>query len=123
MAFAQVPCIFDLLELGPSFGQSVHRSIVFSPFITYGYKLMKVGQHYYSTLYKGQEPLELLMVFNPDPSQLSLKFLKETSLFRIYHKTFQKTLILTNLILTLIDLGVTRLCSRRLVYLILIGNS
>ena len=35
---------------------------------------MKVGQHYYSTLYKGQEPLELLMVFNPDPSQLSLNF-------------------------------------------------
>ena len=33
---------------------------------------MKVGQHYYSTIYKGQEPLELLMVFNPDPSQLSL---------------------------------------------------
>ena len=25
---------------------------------------MKVGQHYYSTLYKGQEPLELLMVKN-----------------------------------------------------------
>ena len=40
-------------------------------------KIMKVGQHYYSTLYKGQEPLELLMVFNPDPSQLSLKNLKE----------------------------------------------
>ena len=55
---------------------------------------MKVGQHYYSTLYKGQEPLELLMVFNPDPSQLSLKFLKETSLFRIYHKTFQKICII-----------------------------
>ena len=35
---------------------------------------MKVGQHYYSTLYKGQEPLELFMVFNPDPSQLSLKY-------------------------------------------------
>ena len=46
---------------------------------------MKVGQHYYSTLYKGQEPLELLMVFNPDPSQLSLKYLKETSLFRILY--------------------------------------
>ena len=55
---------------------------------------MKVGQHYYSTLYKGQEPLELLMVFNPDPSQLSLKYLKETSLFRIYHKTFQKICII-----------------------------
>ena len=51
---------------------------------------MKVGQHYYSTLYKGQEPLELLIVFIPDPSQLPLKFLKETSLFRIYHQTFQK---------------------------------
>ena len=51
---------------------------------------MKVGQHYYSTLYKGQEPLELLMVFNPDPSQLSLKYLKETSIFRIYHKTFKR---------------------------------
>ena len=45
-------------------------------------------------LTKGQEPLELLMVFNPDPSQLSLKFLKETSLFRIYHKTFQKICII-----------------------------
>ena len=55
---------------------------------------MKVGQHYYSILYEGQEPLELLMVFNPDPSQLSLKNLKETSLFRIYHKTFQKICII-----------------------------
>ena len=54
-------------------------------FYTMVLKYMKVGQHYYSTLYKGQEPLELLMVFNPDPSQLSLKYLKETSLFRIYH--------------------------------------
>ena len=45
-------------------------------------------------LTKGQEPLELLMVFNPDPSQLSLKYLKETSLSRIYHKTFQKICII-----------------------------
>ena len=66
---------------------------------------MKVGQHYYSTLYKGQEPLELFMVFNPDPSQLSLKILIETSfcmtkcalpyvLFRdIYNQKFLSLLV------------------------------
>ena len=54
---------------------------------------MKVGQHYYSILYKGQEPLELLMVFNPDPSQLSLKYLKETSLSKICMYMFIKIII------------------------------
>ena len=39
---------------------------------------------------KGWEPLELSMVFNPDPSQLSFKSLKKYSLFRNYHKTCQK---------------------------------
>ena len=33
---------------------------------------MKVGQHHYSTLDYGQEPFELSMVFNPDPSRLSI---------------------------------------------------
>ena len=46
------------------------------------------------SLCKKQEPLELSMVLNPDPSQLSLQFLKETSLFRIYHKTSQKLCII-----------------------------
>ena len=41
-------------------------------------------------LTKGWEPLELSMVFNPDPSQLSFKSLKKYSLFRNYHKTGQK---------------------------------
>ena len=53
---------------------------------------MKVGQHYYSTLYKGQEPLELLMVFNPDPSQLSLKFLKKIFPFQNLSQDFSKVM-------------------------------
>ena len=54
---------------------------------------MKVGQHYYSTLYKGQEPLELLMVFNPDPSQLSLKFpIKNFPLWKL-SRDFKKDML------------------------------
>ena len=51
---------------------------------------MKVGQHYYSTLYKGQEPLELLMVFNPDPSQLSLMWLVQQFILYKTHTINQK---------------------------------
>ena len=51
---------------------------------------MKVGQHYYSTLYKGQEPLELLMVFNPDPSQLSLKFRKKLPFSEFITRLFKR---------------------------------
>ena len=38
------------------------------------------------------------MVFNPDPSQLSLYFLFETSLFRIDHKFLQKSCIIQKIV-------------------------
>ena len=44
---------------------------------------MKVGQHYYSTLYKGQEPLELLMVFNLYPLLSTILFQKILPLHRL----------------------------------------
>ena len=52
-------------------------------FYTMVLKYMKVGQHYYSILYEGQEPLELLMVFNLDPLLSTILFQKILPLYRL----------------------------------------